>query len=136
MMIDRKTLKILLAALELEQHELATAMGYDATYVANVLGGHTRVSDSFRAGFGEFVAEAILGEKLPKATLPAAPLIEFIEKRAADAGCKSDFYDQLGLASNGWHKRKRVTVAIVDRLCCKLGVHPTAVYGPDYEVSP
>ena len=134
MSVDRRAVKILLAALELEQRELAAHMGYDATYVANIFGGFTEPSGAFKRAFGELVADLLLGDARKKPTLyPAAPLKELIARRAADARDKAQFYADLGLGSSGLNGRRHVTADVVDRICCALGVHPSAVYGVDYE---
>ena len=41
---DRRTLNVLLAALELEQNQLADLMGYEPGYVANVFNGNVPAS--------------------------------------------------------------------------------------------
>jgi hypothetical protein len=40
--LDRRAMKILLAALDLEKQELAEHVGYDKGYVVNVLNGFTK----------------------------------------------------------------------------------------------
>lgn len=129
---DRRALNVLLAALEIEQRDLAEAMGYRSGYVANVLGGFTQASGAFKAAFGELVAELLLGPSRKGAeTYPAGPLRELIERRAAEAGSRKQLFSALGLSSDGWNKRVSVTASLVDRVCCALGVHPTALY-PDF----
>lgn len=135
--MDRKALNILLAALDMPQHELADRMGYDNGYVVNVLNGFTAPSDAFKAAFGDALSDLILGSSRTEASnrLPAAPLIEYLERRAKQAGSRAEFYDSLGLKPQGWIRRKYVTESLLDRICCDLGVHPSSIYGSDYEVS-
>jgi hypothetical protein len=132
---DRKTLSILLAALELEQKDLAEMMGYDKNYVTNAFNGHAVARPAFRRAFGETIGSLILGTYQPATAerYPAAPLLSVIKKRAADAPCKRDFYRDLGL--NGSLDNPETFDAIfVDRVCCSLGIHPTSIYGHDYEL--
>ncbi len=137
MTTNRTALNVLLAVLDVEQRELADRMGYDKVYVSNVMCGFTQPSDAFKAAFGEAVADLVLGTSRTQATrLPAAPLIEFLEARAKASGCRTRFYEELGLNASGWHRRRKyVTEAQLDRICCALGVHPSAIYGRDYEVA-
>ena len=129
--IDRRTLSILLAALELEQQELAGLMGYDSGYVRNVLGGCANASSGFRDAFGRALADLLLGEPRRGEKLPAAPLAGFLRNRASQAPSKEQFYSDLGLNHRGWNKRRFVGEALVDRICCDLGIHPSSLYGPD-----
>ena len=136
MSADRKAINVLLAALDLEQRELAERMGYDKGYVVNVFNGFTPPSDGFKKAFGEVVADLVLGTSRTDASrLPAAPLIEYLRKRANEAECRSQFYEDLGLTAQAWNRRKHVPEALLDRICCRLGIHPTEIYGTDYEVS-
>lgn len=136
MSVDRRALKVLLAGLEMEQRELAERMSYDTTYVANILNGFTEPSDAFKAAFGEVIADAVLGcSRRRKILYPAEPLRQLIRKRAAEAGSKELFYADLGLSCNGWKNRRNVTADTVDRVCCALGVHPSSLYGHDFEVA-
>jgi hypothetical protein len=134
--IDRKAIKIMLACLELEVGDLARHMGYDRGYVVNVLNGLTPASPGFRRAFGETIGSLILGthEAEVKDAYPPAPLIELIENRAADAVSKSDFYRDLGTNPQALRGRKSFDGVFVDRICCALGVHPSYVYGRDYDV--
>jgi transcriptional regulator with XRE-family HTH domain len=134
MTVDRRSLNVLLAALDLEQRELAELMGYRKGYVANVLNGCTKASASFRDALGAAVTELPLGSPERTTTLPAAPLSDLIRKRAARAPCKEQFYEDLGISPHGWNKREVVSEALVDRVCCALGVHPSSLYGHDYDV--
>ena len=130
MSVDRKSINILLAALDIEQRELAHRMGYDKVYVSNVLCGFTPASDAFKQSFGEVVADLVIGTSRTEASrLPAGPLVEFLENRAKSATCRSAFYEELGLNVQGWINRKYVTESLLDRICCQLGVHPSAIYG-------
>lgn len=133
--LDRKALKILLAALDLEFADIADALGYQRGYVSNVLTGYRPPSDIFRAAFGELVAELLLGGTVRESnrSLPAAPLARYLARRAAQAHCKRDFYADLGLPSGGWNKRVRVPPALVDRVCCHLGMHPSEIYGREWD---
>ena len=136
MSVDRRGINILLAALDLEQRELAARMGYDKAYVVNVLNGFTMPSDAFKQAFGEAVADLLVGSSRTQVSrLPAKPLRDFLERRARDAECRTRFYEDLGLTRNGWHKRRYVSEALLDRVCCALGVHPSAIYGTDYEIA-
>lgn len=130
MTADRRTLNILLAALELEQNQLADLMGYDKGYVANVFNGHTIARPAFRRAFGETIGSLILGnyEPLTAETYPARPLVSLVEKRAAQAPCRRDFYRDLGTSQQSLRNRKTLDAVLVDRICCALGIHPTSVY--------
>ncbi len=132
---DRKTIKILLACLELEVNELAEHLGYDGGYVVNVLNGFTKASPGFRRAFGDTVASWLLGtnEDDVKETYPPEPLIRLIEARAAQARSKLEFYRELGTSAQAIRSRNRFDGLFVDRICCALGVHPSSVYGLDYE---
>lgn len=126
---DRRTLNILLAALDLEQRELADLMGYEPGYVANAFNGHTEARPAFRRAFGETIGSLILGTYQPATAerYPAAPLLKLITTRAAGASCRRDFYRDLGV-NESIHKRDTLDAVLVDRVCCSLGIHPTAVY--------
>jgi hypothetical protein len=131
--VDNRTMKVLLAALEIEQQELAEHMGYQPFYVANVLNGFTKASPAFRRAFGETVATFILGSQEEVVeTYPPEPLLRLIESRAASAVSKRDFYRDLGTSSQALKNRKVFDGLFVDRICCALGVHPSSVYGDDY----
>ncbi|MDQ3954131.1 MAG: hypothetical protein M3285_01090 [Actinomycetota bacterium] len=132
--VDRKTIRVLLACLELEVKELAEHMGYDAGYVANVINGFTEARPAFRRAFGETIGSLVLGtyHALTVERYPAAPLVELILRRAAEARSKRDFYRDLGVSGDYLKTRDFVDGVFVDRVCCALGVHPTAVYGTDY----
>ncbi len=133
--VDRKTIKVLLACLELEVKDLADHIGYDKGYVVNVLNGFTKASTRFRRAFGDTVATLLLGtnEDDVKETYPSEPLIRLIEARAAAAPSKQDFYRELGTSAQTIRNRKRFDGLFVDRICCALRVHPSSVYGRDYE---
>lgn len=130
---DRKTINILLAALEIEQNHLAELMGYDQGYVSNVFNGFTEARPAFRRAFGETIGTLILGsfEPLSAETYPAEPLTSLVGKRAAQAPCKRDFYRDLGTSQQSLRNRKTLDALLVDRICCALGIHPTSVY-PEY----
>lgn len=134
--IDRKVVRILLAALDIEQHELADMMGYDRGYVSNVFSGSAVARPAFRRAFGETIGSLILGRFEPEVTecYPAGPLVEFISSRAAQALSKREFYRELGTSAQSLKARRYFDGVFVDRLCCQLGVHPSSVYGKDYEV--
>lgn len=131
--VDRKTIKILLACLDLDVRELADRMGYEVGYVVNVLTGSTTASPSFRRAFGETVGVLILGTyRLPvMESYPPEPLLALIERSAAQAPNKPDFYRDLGTSAQALRARKRFDAVFVDRICCALGVHPSSVYGTD-----
>lgn len=133
---DRRTLNILLAALGLEQNELADLMGYEKGYVSNVFNGFTQARPAFRRAFGETIASLVLGSYEPemRESYPPAPLIDLIDKRAAEAPSKRAFYSDLGTNAQALGKRKCFDGVFVDRICCALGVHPTSVYGRDYDL--
>ena len=38
-------------------------------------------------------------------------------------------------ARRGGTARKFVTESLLDRICCQLGIHPSEIYGTDYEVA-
>lgn len=131
---DRRALKVLLAALDIDYAEIGQRMGYERGYVCNVLGGATPPSDAFKTAFGALVAELLLGCPHRDRQYPAEPLRQLVARRAADAPSKTEFYADLGLACGGWNKRRHVSAATVDRVCCALGVHPTAIY-PEFSSS-
>ena len=135
--VDRKAIKILLAALDLEVHELATAMGYDGGYVTNVINGFTEASPSFRRAFGETIATFVFGRFEPSSTesYPPGPLVELVLRAAAQAPSKREFYRELGTSAQALKNRKSLDGILVDRICCALGVHPSSVYGIDDEVA-
>ena len=126
--MDRRALNVLLAALELDQGALAQHMGYRAGYVTNVLNGCTPPSDPFRDAFGRVLADLMPGES-PSAErmYPAAPLRKLIEKHAAAAMARSQFYADRGITCHGWNKRQHSSEASSTG-CCALGVHPSSVY--------
>ena len=135
MAVDRKTIKILLASLDLDVAELAEHMGYDEGYVVNVLNGFTDARPSFRRAFGETVGSLIFGTYEPEISesYSPAPLLDLIERRAAEAASKREFYRELGTSAQALRGRKCFDGILVDRICCALGVHPSHVYGRDYD---
>ena len=127
--VDRRAVDVILAVLGIEQRELAELMGYRDGYVANVMNGCTSASPAFRQAFGDALAELVLGPVgHPLLTLPAAPLVDLLKKRAAQAPSKRQFYADLGISPHGWNKREVVTELVVDRICSALGVHPSTLY--------
>jgi hypothetical protein len=133
--IDRKTIKILLVSLDLELRALADHIGYDKRYVVNVLNGFTKASPSFRRAFGETIASLVLGpHESVRESYPPEPLVKLIESRAAEAPSKREFYRDLGTNAQAIRNRKRFDGVFVDRVCCALGVHPSSIYGRDYNV--
>ena len=136
MSVDRKSINVLLAALDIEQRELAARMGYDQGYVVNVLNRFTPPSNAFRQAFGEVIADVVIGSSRTELSrLPAQPLFEFLDRLAAEATSRQAFYDDLGLNRQGWQNRKHVSESLLDRICCELGVHPSEIYGTDYEIA-
>jgi hypothetical protein len=129
---DRRTLDVLLAALQVEQKDLARLMGYDKGYVTNVFNGHTIARPAFRRAFGDTIASLVLGNYEPPTAerYPAEPLVALLEQRALAASCKRDFYRDLGV-NEQITKRSTLDAVLVDRICCQLGLHPTSLY-PDY----
>lgn len=73
-------------------------------------------------------------EEAVKETYPPEPLIKLVEARATDAPNKRDFYRELGTSPLATKNRKSLDGAFVDRICFALGVHPTSVYGLDYDI--
>jgi hypothetical protein len=134
--VNRQALNVLIAALDLEQRELADEMGYENGYIKNVFNNFTPPSDAFKRAFGDVIADLLLGKFRveAKGLLPAGPLADLLRKRAESAPCRTDFYRDLGLTSMGWGNRRFVTEELVDRVCCALGVHPTSLYGNDYNL--
>ncbi|MCA1705730.1 MAG: hypothetical protein LC808_21700 [Actinobacteria bacterium] len=132
--VDRKTINILLAALDIEQHELSEMMGYDKGYVSNVFNGFTEARPAFRRAFGETIGSLILGtfEPLSRETYPAGPLVELIAARASQAVSKREFYREIGTNASALKGRQTFDGLFVDRVCCALGVHPSSVYGSEY----
>lgn len=133
--IDRRAVRILLACLDLEVRELAEHMGYDEGYVVNVLGGFTEARPAFRRALGDTIATLIFGtcEEVEDSYEPG-PLVRFVERAAVEAPNKRDFYRDLGTNAQALRNRKRLDGVFVDRICCALGVHPSAVYGQDFAV--
>ena len=132
MSIDRRAINVLLAALEIEQRDLAEAMGYRPGYVANVLNGLTPVSNAFRGAFGQALANLLLGPEEPgPRRYPAGPLAEMLRRRAEQVARKTDLYADLGVSPHSLANRELLPEELVDRVCCALGVHPTSVYGAD-----
>src|SRR5687768_10556013 len=87
--IDRKTINVLLASLDIEQRELAARMGYDKGYVVNVLNGFTPASTAFKQAFGDVVAALVIGStRTDVSRLPAKPLVEFLDNRARRASSR------------------------------------------------
>ena len=132
--IDRRALEVVLAVLGIDKRDLAELMGYRSGYVTNVLCGFAKASPSFRQAFGCAIAELILPPEDRPEMYPAGPLADLVQRRAAEAPCKEQFYDDLGISRHGWNKRALVPEELVDRVCCTLGVHPSSVYGEDYDV--
>jgi DNA-binding Xre family transcriptional regulator len=129
MTVDRRTLDVLLAVLQIDQRELADRMGYHPAYMTNVVNGMTKVSRPFRKAFGAAVADLILGQDRSSEDMyPAGPLVKLIESRAADAPMKRDFFADLGVNRQRLKNRDTVSGADIDRICCELGVHPSALY--------
>ena len=135
--VDRKAVNVLLAALGMEQHEFAALMGYDEGYVSNVLNGFTETRPAFRRAFGETIGSLVLGtfEREVRESYPAGPLLELISQRAARAVSKRDFYRDLGTSAQALKNRKCFDGLFVDRICCRLGVHLSALYGSNYGVA-
>ena len=136
MTTNRTALNVMLAALELEQREVARLMGYDERYVSNVFNGFTPASCAFKRELGRVLADLLLGESNGGRSrgLPAKPFVEFLEKRSSEAPNVADFYDDLGLSRRGWSNRKFVSEDLVDRVCCELGIHISAIYSRDSDV--
>ncbi len=135
--VDTKTFRVLLACLELELNELADLMGYDHRYVCNVVNGFTKPSPGFRRAFGETIGSLVFGAYRPLSAerYPAAPLLALIRKRAAQAPSKRAFYRDVGVNVQGLNDAATVNGLVVDRICCALGVHPSAIYGDDYSLA-
>ncbi len=134
--VDRKTIKVLLACLDLEVGELAEHMGYDEGYVVNVLSGFTEARPGFRRAFGETIGSLVLGTFEPAMAewYPTEPLVALIERRAEEAPSRRDFFRDLGTSAQAVRSRKRFDGIFVDRICCALGVHPSSVYGRDHDI--
>lgn len=79
------------------------------------------------------LADLLLGESRKRKGLPAKPFIDYLERRAAQALSVADFYADLGLSRRGWSNRKFVSEELVDRVCCQLGIHISAIYRTDVE---
>jgi hypothetical protein len=133
MSVDRRAVKVILALCDMELKELAHHLGYEPRYVSNVLCRQVDPSRAFRRAFGETVANLVFGDRPARETrLPAAPLVELIERRAESAPSKRDFYADKGINMSYLTTRGWVKVTLVDRICCALGVHPSSLYGNDY----
>lgn len=135
MSTNRTALNVVLAVLDIEQREFAVDMGYEPAYVANVFNNSTPPSDAFKLAFGRALADRLLGSsRTQNSRLPAQPFADYLARCAKAASSKEQFYADLGLSSHGWSKRRFVTEELVDRVCCELGVHPSCIYGRDYDV--
>lgn len=135
MSIDRRAVNVLLAVLRIGQRDLAERMGYRTGYVVNVLNGCADASPAFRIAFADAIADLLLGTNgRSKERYPARPLAELIRRRAEEASRKHQFYADLGISPHGWNKRDTVSSSLVDRICCALGVHPSSIYGRDYDL--
>ena len=136
MTTNRTALNVMLAALELEQGEVARLMGYDERYVSNVFNSFTPPSGAFKSEFGRVLADLLLGQTNGGKSrgLRAKPFADYIERRAMQALSVPDFYADLGLSRRGWSNRKFVSEDVVDRVCCQLGIHISAIYGPNSDV--
>lgn len=112
-------------------------MGYDQGYVSNVLNGFTEARPAFRRALGETIGSLILGtsEGEVMESYPAGPLLELISQRAARAASKRDFYRDLGTSAQALKNRKCFDGLFVDRICCQLGVHLSALHGSNYGVA-
>jgi transcriptional regulator with XRE-family HTH domain len=136
MSVDRRGLNVMLAALDLEQKQLAERMGYESRYVSNVFNGFTPPSEAFKAAFGTVLADVLLGDartSRPRG-LPARPFFDYLERRAETAVSRRQFYSDLGLRRRGWSNRNVVSEELVDRVCCELGIHMSHIYGGDLEI--
>lgn len=131
-MIDRRAVKVILAVCDIERKDLAEHLGYDRTYVNNVLCGQTRPSPAFCRAFGDTMAALLFGERCSDGRmLPAAPLLELVRRRARYAPGKRDFYSDNGINMNYLSSREFISEVVVDRICSALGVHPSSLYGLD-----
>lgn len=130
--VDRRAVRVILALCDIEVRDFAEHLGYDAGYVSNVLTGQTRPSPAFCRAFGDTVAEFVFGERCSSGRMvPAAPLVELVERRARYAVSKRDFYSDHGINMNYLRSRDSVSEIVADRICSSLGVHPSSVYGSD-----
>lgn len=133
--IDRRAVRVILALCDMELGDFAEDLGYERGYVSNILTGQTRPSPAFCRAFGDTVAQLVFGEGCSRArVLPSAPLLELVRRRARYAPRKRDFYSDNGINISYLTSRAFVTEALVDRICSALGVHPSAVYGRDYDI--
>ena len=135
--VDVKTFRVMLACLELEVNELAERMGYDARYVSNVVNGFTKASPAFRRAFGETIGTLVFGTYEPPSAgrYPAEPLVALIRQRASEAPRKRDFYRDIGVSGEALRRHATFDGVFVDRVCCALGVHPSALYGEEYSLA-
>jgi hypothetical protein len=133
--IDRKAVGVILALCDLELAEFAQFLGYERGYVSNVLTGQTKPSPAFCRAFGDTVARLVFGERCRGGRLlPAQPLLELVRRRARYAPGKREFYSDNGINMSYLSSREFVTDVVVDRVCSALGVHPSSVYGSDYDI--
>lgn len=132
--VDRRAINIMLATLDVEQRDLAQQMGYEPSYVSNVLNGFTAASPAFRRAFGDTIASVLLGELPQRDRYPAAPLREIVERRARQAPSKRDFYGDLGLSTTTL-RQEWLSGRVVDRVCCALGIHLDHIYPDHSELS-
>jgi hypothetical protein len=135
--VDVKTFRVMLACLELEVNELAESMGYEPRYVSNVVNGFTKASPAFRRAFGETLGTLVFGNYEPRGAerYPAEPLLALIRQRAAEAPRKRDFYRDIGVSGEALRRRSTFDGVFVDRVCCALGVHPSALYSEEYSLA-
>lgn len=130
--VDRRAVNVILALCDIELRDFAEQLGYEPGYVSNLLTGQTRPSPAFCRAFGDTVAELVFGERCSNGRMvPAAPLVELVERRARYAISKRDFYSDHGINMNYLRSRDSVSEIVVDRICCSLGVHSSAIYGSE-----
>ena len=132
MAVDRRAVSVIMALCSLELRDFAEHLGYERGYVSNVLTGQTRPSPAFCRAFGDTVAELVFGLQCRSGRmLPAGPLMELVRRRARYAASKREFYSDNGINMNYLSSRDFLSEAVVDRICSALGVHPSAIYGPE-----
>lgn len=140
-MIDKRAIRVVLAALDWKVADLGRAMGRSRKAVSNVLTGHEPASDRFVEEFGLAIADAIFeAETLVVRRrfndaielFPAGPLRDAVrvyarregmDSRAIAVGC--------GLDGAVWSQARLFDPDVVDRICDVIHIHPTEVY-PDY----
>ncbi len=66
-------------------------------------------------------------------TVPVAPFADWLVEQEKRVGSREELADRLGLGPRRIYeyvsgRQKRVSIAVVDRVCCRVGVHIADLY--------